>query len=259
MDKLALSVTIICYNEAHNLPRLLKSVSFASEIIVIDDSSSDDSAKIASEYGAQVFQRKFDGFGQQKNYAASKATFDWVLSLDCDEEVTPELYQSLKSIIASNQSQHIFSVDRKTFYMNHFIRYGGWYPDRVARFYLRTKARFTEPQVHEVLESLNNQTPVVLSGSLNHYSFPSVASQVERNIKYAKLGAKDYVSKYGRPSIFAVFLRPFGKFIECLFLKAGLLDGLPGIIIAFNASYSMFMKYSFAYYDFSKERKRIGE
>ncbi len=259
MDKLDLSVTIICHNETNNLSRLLKSVSFASEVIVVDDHSTDKSAEIATQLGAKVFQHDFEGFGQQKNYAASKASHDWILSLDCDEEVTVELYQSIKEMISSGDSQHIFAVDRKTYFLNQFIRFGGWYPDRVARLYRKTKASFTEPQVHEVLLSKDGQNPVLLQGSLNHFSFPTIASQVERNLKYAKLGAIEYVSKHGRPSIFALFFRPFWKFIECLILKAGILDGMAGLIIAFNASYSMFMKYSFAYSDFSKDRKSIGE
>lgn len=259
MKKLDLSVTIICKNEAHNLPRLLKSVDFANEVIVVDDHSSDESAEICSSFGAKVFQRSFDGFGQQKNYAASKASYDWVLSLDCDEEVTPELKQSINEVLSKPNGQHIFSVDRKTFFLGQFIRFGGWYPDQVARFYQKSKAKFTEPNVHEVLKSHEEQFPRVLDGSLNHFSFATISSQVERNMKYAKLGAKQYIEQHGRPSLIAVFFRPFWKFIECLFLKAGILDGVAGIIIALNASYSMFMKYTFAYFDFSKDLKRIGE
>ena len=206
MNKLDISVTIICKNEAQNLPRLLKSLDFASEIILVDDHSSDESALIANSFGAKVFQRTFDGFGQQKNFAASKATHEWVLSLDCDEEVTQELKSSLIKAIEQANSQHIYSVDRKTFFLGQFIRFGGWYPDQVARFYKKSKAKFTEPNVHEVLQSQEAQEPKVLDGSLNHYSFATIASQVERNMKYAKLGAKQYLEQYGRPSLLAVFI-----------------------------------------------------
>lgn len=259
MNKLDLSITIICKNEAQNLPRLLRSLDFASEIILVDDHSTDESIDIATSFGAKVFQRTFDGFGQQKNFAASKTSHEWILSLDCDEEVTQELKESISMILKNADHHHLYSVDRKTFFLGQFIRFGGWYPDQVARFYRKSMAKFSEPKVHEVLTSHESQSPRVLDGSLNHYSFATISSQVERNMKYAKLGAKQYIEDHGRPSLIAVFFRPFWKFIECLFLKAGILDGVAGIIIALNASYSMFMKYTFAYFDFSKDLKRIGE
>lgn len=259
MNKLDLSVTIICKNEERNLPRLLKSLDFAKEIILVDDHSTDQSVQVAKSFGAKIYQRTFDGFGQQKNFAASNANFDWVLSLDCDEEVTPELQESVSRVVNQASDQHIFYVDRKTFFLGQFIRFGGWYPDRVARLYKKSKAKFTQPNVHEVLESLEGQAPKLLAGSLNHYSFATIASQVERNMKYAKLGAKEYLAKNGRPRLISIFIRPFWKFIECLILKGGILDGVAGVIIALNASYSMFMKYTFAYFDFSNDRKSIGE
>lgn len=259
MNKAALSITIICHNEAKNLPRVLKSASFADEIIVVDDHSSDQSAQIAREYGAKVIQHKFEGFGQQKNFAASHAKYDWVLSIDADEEITPELQTSILEVIHSSKANAAYSVDRKTFYLGRFIRYGGWYPDRVPRLYNRNRARFTEPKVHELLVPNDGSNVEVLAGSLNHYSFPTVQSQVERNLKYARLGAQELLARKGRPNLLAVFFRPMWKVFECAVLKGGILDGVPGVIIALNAGYSLFMKYSFAYFDLANARNKIGE
>tara|TARA_R110000868_G_scaffold61524_1_gene186935 strand:- start:46251 stop:47030 length:780 start_codon:yes stop_codon:yes gene_type:complete len=259
MSDLPLTITIIVKNEAHNLPRVLASAHFAREIIVVDDNSQDGSSVVAKEYGAKVFSHKFLGFGQQKNYAAAQAQHDWVLSIDADEEITPELEQAIKDIVSQNGAHPVYSVSRKTFFLGKFIRHGGWFPDTVPRLYRKSKVRFSEPKVHELLFSENGEQPILLSGYLNHFSFPSVESQAQRNIKYAKLGAQELIKKKGRPTLISLFVRPAWKVFECLILKLGILDGLPGIVIAINAGYSMFMKYSFAYFDLTKARNKIGE
>lgn len=258
MAQNGLTVTIICRNEAANLPRVIASARFADEIIVVDDHSSDDSAQIAAKAGAKVYQHEFAGFGQQKNFAASKASNDWIFSIDADEEITPELRTSVLAAIAQNGAA-FYSVDRHTFFSGKKIRHGGWYPDWVARLYDRRRVRFSEPKVHEVLVADDQSQAVRLSGALNHYSFPTVESQVARNVKYAKLGALALLEKKGKPNLFSVFYRPWWKFIECYFIKLGMLDGIAGLVIALNASYSLFMKYSFAYFDLAKTRNKIGE
>ncbi len=258
MFKTGLTVTIICHNEARNLPRVLASAAFADEIVVVDDGSSDGSAQIAYNAGAKVFHNDFVGFGQQKNFAADMASHDWILSVDADEEISPQLQKSVRETIA-NASHGLYSVDRHTYFLGRFIRHGGWYPDWVPRLYDRTRARFSEPKVHELLVARDGAAAQPLTGALKHYSFPSVESQVVRNLKYARLGAQDLLARKGRPDVGSVFYRPAWKFIECYFIKLGVLDGLAGLVIAINASYSLFMKYAFAYFDFTKERKRIGE
>ena len=259
MAKNGLTITIICLNEEKNLPRVLASTSFADEVLVIDDHSHDQSAQIARKFGAKVIQHKFEGYGQQKNFAANQAQNNWILSIDADEEISPELRDAVLAVIHSEDANAVYSVDRRTYFLGKFIRFGGWYPDQVARLYNRTRARFTEPKVHEILVPSDGSPVNLLKGPLNHYSFPTVASQLERNIKYANLGAQELVARKGNPSLFAVFIRPAWKIFECLILKAGILDGVAGIVIALNAGHSMFMKYSIAYFDLTKTRNKIGE
>lgn len=248
-----LSATIITLNEEKNIARTIRSLDFVEEVIVVDSGSIDQTCNIAMELGAKVFNNKFLGYGQQKNFAAGKCQNDWILSIDADEEVTEELKQSIKSIDFNDLDPvNSFYLSRRTMYCNKWIYHGGWYPDNLIRLYNRNEAAWTTPFVHEIVVPLRdgNLKTSHLEGHLNHYSFPTVKSQVLTNIKYASLGARDLLAKKGRrPRLFEVLGRPVGKFIECYFIKRGFLDGLAGLIIAINASYSMFMKYSFAYFD----------
>ena len=240
-----LSATIITYNEEKNIARAIKSLNFVNEITVIDSGSSDQTVKIARELGARVFHNPFAGYGQQKNFAASKAEHNWILSIDADEEVSNELKESLLKNLQSLDETMVYYVNRRTNFCQKWIYHGGWYPDILARIYNKKSARWTEPHVHEELIANSPSTKkIIIKGHLNHYSFPSCKSQIETNIKYAKLGSQSFKR---RPSFFKVLTKPVGKFIECYLIKRGVLDGKAGLIIALNASYSIFMKYLFAW------------
>ncbi len=256
-----LSVTIITFNEEHNISRAIKSASFADEIIVIDSHSSDQTAKIAQELGAKVICNSFEGFGQQKNFAAQNAQGPWVFSLDADEEISEELAQSIKSFIEENDQNSMGVINRLTNYAGKWIHHGGWYPDWLPRLYYKDHAQFSEPPVHENLFLKCEGSLKKLNGDLYHYSFPTIASQVNVNVRYAKLGAKALLKKRNnqKPKLFQIIFRPLGKFIECYILKKGFMDGMPGFIIAVNAAHSMFLKYSMASWEHSQfinEEKR---
>lgn len=250
-----ITATIISYNESNNIDVVLDSLSWADEIIIVDSLSTDDTVMKAQSFGPKIkiINQKFLGFGQQKNLAAEHAKNDWIFSIDADEEVTQELKDSILNTVVSytSGSPTVYNVCRKTNYCGKWILHGGWYPDILARLYKKTDAAFTTPDVHEALESKTNSKIGMLVGDLNHYSFNTVESQVKVNLKYAKLGAKALLKKRNgkRPNLLALFFRPLGKFIECYIIKKGFLDGLAGLIIAINAMYSMFMKYTFAYFD----------
>ncbi len=248
-----LSATVITLNEEKNIERCLKSLDFAHEIIVVDSGSTDQTVEIAKRMGAKVFINKFIGYGQQKNFAATQATHPWIFSIDADEEVDLILKESIKQVlIRSDLSQSSsYQITRRTNYCGQWIYHGGWYPDHLIRLYQKDKASFSEPQVHEEVINRDGSDSPLLPGHLNHYSFPTVESQVSINIKYAKLGAKALLQKrHGvRPSALAMLLRPIGKFIECYLIKRGFLDGMLGLVIAINAAHSMFCKYSMARYD----------
>lgn len=244
MEKAPLSVTIITLNEEHNIARALQSVSWAEDIIIVDSGSSDRTIEIAEKLGARVFRRDWPGYGQQKNYAQTLARHDWVLSLDADEAVTPELAQEIQNYLKSTSLAYKgFSVPRKTWYLGRWILHGGWYPNALVRLVDRRNAAWTEPKVHE---SLKVEGPLTqLENPLLHYAFDGVQDQVLTNIKYSRFGYEELVRRGAKPSLFKLICKPIGKFIETYLIKRGFMDGVPGFIISLNAAHSIFMKYAY--------------
>jgi len=251
-----ISVTIISFNEGCNIARALRSASSVTDdLIVVDSYSTDHTCEIAREFGAKVFQRKFIGYGDQKNFAASQCTHDWIFSLDSDEELSPELMTSLHNFCQDeNEPPHsLYKICRRTSFRGKWIYHGGWYPDYIPRLYHKAKAGWTNHTVHEKLLSIDDSPSGHLEGHLDHYSFPTFKSQIDTNSKYALLGAKA-LAKKGRPSLVKIFYKPIFKFFECYIIKKGFLDGLAGLIIALNASHSIYLKYAFAYFDLKIEK-----
>lgn len=256
-----ISVTIITKNEEDNMMDCLNSASFADEIIVVDSGSTDKTVEIAERHGAKVFVNEFEGYGKQKNYAAQKASGEWIFNIDADERISEELKNSLLQITNDqNKSlqKDVYYCPRLTNFCGKWIRHGGWYPNRIARLAKKDKGIWTEPEVHEKLIPKSKDRPDLygeLQGDLLHYSFPTIQSQIQTNYHFAHLGAKELVKKMSAgPSLLQVLLKPLGKFIECYFLKRGFLDGKYGLLIALNAAYSLFMKYSMAYVDLKLEK-----
>jgi len=236
-----LSVVIITLNEEHNLPRCLSSVTWATEIMVIDSGSTDRTQDIAREAGARVLQHDWEGYGQQKNWALGQTTQPWVLFLDADEVVSKGLKEELIAFIANPGKFHGAAVPRKTWFLGRWILHGGWYPNALVRLVRRDGAKWTEPSVHE---SLVAGGPVVrMTNDLLHYTFRDVGENVLTNVRFSRLGAKVAKARGERGSLFRIFLKPMGKFLETYFWKLGFLDGFPGFVISMNAAHSIFMKY----------------
>ncbi len=169
---MSLSVVIIALNEERNLPRCLASVKWANEIIVVDSGSTDRTRQISKESGAKVFDIKWQGFGQAKGYGLSQATSEWILSIDADEEVSPELSREIQDIMKSNPSSDGYYMPRKTMFLGRWIYHCGWYPDGVLRLFRRSKGKFDTSVVHEKV-ILDGRTGD-LKGELLHYSYPDL-------------------------------------------------------------------------------------
>jgi glycosyltransferase involved in cell wall biosynthesis len=247
MSRPPVSVTIIALNEEHSISRTIESVRWADEVVVVDSGSTDRTVEIAKDLGARVFHNAWVGYGQQKNYAQRQSSNDWILNLDADETVSPELAKEIQealSAVANGSNQALgFAIPRRTFYMGRWIRHGGWYPNYLVRLADRRSARWSEPAVHESLEVQGEVAR--LTQAIDHFSFDSIYDQVVTNLNFSRLGSQELARRGKRPSLLKAILKPPGKFVETYLLKRGFLDGLPGFIISVNAAYSIFLKYAY--------------
>ncbi|MCO5143919.1 MAG: glycosyltransferase family 2 protein [Oligoflexia bacterium] len=243
-SELDLSIVIITLNEEKNLKRALNSVSWASEVIVVDSGSLDKTKEIALEAkNTQFFVNPWAGYGQQKNWAIGQCTKSWILFLDADEEISQELKNELKKFFSSSLSEQKAgaSFPRKTYYLGRWIMYGGWYPNRLTRMIKKGAGQWTEPDVHEKLDCAG----VVheFSSDIYHYTFSDVGEQVQTNIRFSRLGAIAAMKRGEKGSLWKILTKPVGKFLETYIWKRGFLDGIPGFVISINAAHSIFMKY----------------
>lgn len=238
-----ISATIITLNEERDLPRCLKSLDFADEIVVVDSGSNDRTVEIARSLGAKVVVEPWRGYGAQKNFAQNQTKSEWILNLDADEVITPELRAEILSEINDEKPAAGYGIARKTFYLGRWIKYGGWYPNFVTRLVRRNSGAWSEPNVHEELK-INGEVRHFKNPML-HFTFSDISDQIRTNLRYARQGALDLKKRGNSPSYLRLIFKPLGKFCETYFLKRGFLDGLPGFIISVNAAHSMFLKYAF--------------
>lgn len=241
-----LSVVIITKNEEKNIERCLKSIlEVADEIIVVDSFSTDNTMALCEKYDVRVIQRKFEGYGSQKQFATEQANFDYVLSLDADEELSLELR---KSILAAKESSEYdcYSFNRRNFCCNKAIRFCGWYPDKQIRLFNKRLLNWNDRTVHELIEVSNKQLISHLSGDLNHYTCSSFAEQREKGEKYAKISAEIIAKKKKSISWVTPCLKYCFVFFKTYVIKLGMLDGYSGLEISRISAKSSFSKYTLA-------------
>jgi glycosyltransferase involved in cell wall biosynthesis len=241
MTQMLLSAVVITRNEEKQIARCLDSLSFCDEVIVVDSGSTDQTCQIAEKLKAKVFSRPWSGYASQKNYGNSLAQGKWILSVDADEEVSPQLREEIMEAVKAD-GVHAYSIPRRTLHSGQWIKYGGWYPNRLTRLFQKEKSEWMEEEVHEFLrtEGITDQ----LSADILHYSFDSIADQAERNNHYSSLGAQALHRKGIRFSLTKLLIKPSLKFLETFVLKRGFLDGYRGYFIAVMAAHSVFLKWA---------------
>jgi glycosyltransferase involved in cell wall biosynthesis len=239
MDKL--SVIIITKNEAANIGACLESVKWADEIIVVDSGSNDSTVEICREFGAQVHEHDWPGFGKQKNRALSYAIHEWVFAIDADERVTPELQSQLIKAIEED-SEDGFYVPRLSQFCGRFIRHSGWYPDYVLRLFRTTKGCFSDDMVHErvLLEGSAGR----LTSPLLHYSYLNEADVRRKTEQYARAGAMQMFKSGKTASLADAPLRAGWAFVRTYCLRLGFLDGIAGFNIALMNARTTHLKYN---------------
>lgn len=241
-----ISVCIITFNEEKNIRRALQSVLWADEILVIDSESTDATRTIAEKLGATVITQKWLGFSKQKQFAADSAANDWILSLDADEEISPELREEILNLKNSPETDLAdgYRIPRLTFYMNRPIRHGGWYPDWQLRFFNRKHGKWKDVLIHESIEIDDQSKTDKLKNSIFHYSIENAAhhSRIITD-RYAPLAARQMFEHGRKTSKLRIYTTGFTTFVQTYFLKLGFLDGLPGFCIARFAAHHAFLKH----------------
>jgi glycosyltransferase involved in cell wall biosynthesis len=240
--RMQLSAVVITRNEEANIERCLKSLAFCDDIVVVDSCSTDNTVEIARKFTSNVVTRPWSGYAEQKNYANSLAKHDWILSIDADEEVSPELQNEIKQLLNSSPELHAYHMPRKTIHFGQWIRYGGWYPNRLVRLFRKSKGTWSDKELHEAWVTEGNAGS--LTSDLIHYSFDGISDQVERNNHYSTLGAVKLRREGRNFSTLRLLTKSASKFFETYFLKFGFLDGYPGFIISVSAAYSVFLKWA---------------
>ncbi|ELY4858868.1 glycosyltransferase family 2 protein [Cronobacter sakazakii] len=239
-----LSVVMIAKNAAALLPDCLASVAWADEIVVLDSGSSDDTVAVATAAGAKVFtESDWQGYGIQRQRAQQYASGDYILMIDTDERVTPELAQAIRQVLEQPDPQAVYSIARRNLFLGRFMRHSGWYPDRVTRLYARERYRYNDNQVHESLDAPGARV-VTLSGDLLHLTCRDFASFQRKQLNYATAWAQERHQQGKKVSVPGIFGRTLAAFCKTLILRAGVLDGRQGWLLAVvNAQYT-FNKYT---------------
>ena len=237
----AISVTIITFNEAACLPAAMDSVSWADEIVVVDSGSTDGTVDLARKAASRVEVREWPGYAAQKNYAASLARHDWVLSLDADERVTPELAASLRAWRETEPATAACRVTRVSWYLGRWLRSTDWYPDTQVRLYDRRVGTWQTRRVHESVQVRGDVG--ALHGELQHFPYESVSDHLQRIDRYTSLAALDLRERGHRAGGADLLLHPPASFLRNYLLRGGIRDGRAGLAVSLlNATYVL-LKY----------------
>ena len=237
-----LSVVVLTKNEEANIRDCLDSVAgWADEIIVVDDESTDRTVDITSEYTDKIFIRKMDIEGRQRNFAYSQAKNLWVLSLDADERVTEELKREIRDVLAHHTGYNGFTIPRRNFIGDYWVRYGGWYPSPQLKLFRKDKFRYEEVAVHP--RAFMDDPCGHLKSDIIHYSYKNIGDFLNKLNNQTTREAQKWFGQ-NKPMRFWRFAwRTFDRFIRTYFFKKGYRDGFIGFVVALFAGLYQFLSY----------------
>lgn len=236
-----LSVIVITKNEAHNIAACLESVRFADQIVVLDGGSTDSTIELAKNMGAHVsIDAYWQGFGVQKNRALALASGVWVLSIDADERVTPQLQAEIVNAMRSAEF-NVYCFPRLSSYCGQYMRHSGWYPDYTTRLFKRGFAEFSNDLVHEKL--VTSQSVGRLQARLLHESFTSFEAVLDKANRYSTAGAKTLLAKGKKASLGKALGHGFWAFFRTYILRFGFLDGRMGLVLAISNAEGTYYRY----------------
>ena len=237
-----LTVTVITRNEAAHLAAALQSVAWADERIVVDSGSTDGTLAIARAHADRVETRAWDGYGAQKNYAASLATHDWILSLDADERVSDALAGEIRQLLAADPPCRGYRIARVTHYLGRWIRGTDWWPDWQLRLYDRRAGRWARVHVHESVRL--DGRPGRLKSELLHHPYHDISEHLETIDRYTTLAAAELYDRGRRATWFSVAAHPPLAFLRNYVLRGGFRQGTPGLIVSLLNSYYVLLKFA---------------
>jgi glycosyltransferase involved in cell wall biosynthesis len=236
------SVVIITLNEENNIKSCLESAKWADEIIVVDSGSQDKTVEICRQYTDFVYDIPWQGFGKQKNYAVDLAHFDWILSIDADERVTPELKGEIGDLLKEELKFPGYFISRKSYFGKRLILHCGWFPDFTIRLFNRKKGRFNDVQVHESVQINGNVG--YLRHPLIHFTYKNISDFLIRMNRYSTLAAIDLFKEKKKGAVLKMIFHPPATFFKMYFLKRGYKEGFPGMILSGLYAFYTFVKYS---------------
>jgi glycosyltransferase involved in cell wall biosynthesis len=237
-----ISATIITLDEQRNIARAIESLRCCDEIVVLDSGSADRTVEIARKLGARVVEAPWRGYAGQKNLAAERASHDWILSIDGDEALSEALEAEIWQIKKSGPQCDAYTMPRMAQYLGRWILHSGWYPDRKVRLYDRRRARWVGDYVHESVQVEGRIGH--LECNLLHFTCDSLSEHLKRMNHYTTLAAEELVSTGRKVRWTDLVLDPCWTFVRTYFFRAGFLDGMEGLTIAFMAAFYNFLKYA---------------
>ena len=227
---MTLTVTVVAWNEEERLRDCLESVAWADEIVVVDAESTDKTVQLAREFTDKVWVRPWPGFARQKNFAIEQAAGEWILSLDADERVTPDLAARIRRIVAEGGPADGYRIPRRNIFWGAWVRHGGLYPDYQLRLFRRAAGRFAEDSVHESVEVRGRVD--TLAEPLTHRSYRDLDDFVRRSNRYSTLAALDWRRRRRPVRARDLIVKPLGRFCTMYLVRQGFLDGWRGLVLA---------------------------
>ena len=234
------SVVIVTKDEERNIRDALESVRDFEDIVVLDAFSTDGTPAICREYTSRVYQQEWRGYARQKQAAVDRAEKQWVLILDADERVTPELKKEISERIQEAAFSGYY-LPRKSFFLGRWMRHSGWWPDYILRLFRKETAYIEPREVHEKV--VVNGAVGYLKEPLEHYTYRTISDYIRKMENYSTLSAQEQGDKKDAPLI-SMALNPFAVFIKMFFLRQGFRDGMHGFILAGLYSFYTFLKYA---------------
>lgn len=246
MSKPTIAVALIVKNEAQHLKACLETVhDWVDEIVVLDSGSTDNTKEIANQFTDKFFvSETWPGFGPQRRLAQSYVESNYVLWLDADERVTPELKESILKAVSENKPNSIYQTARLSWVFGRYIRHCGWYPDRVLRLYPTKLTQYNDSLVHEKVEVTNEMKVENLQGDLIHFTYNDMNHYLVKSAGYAKAWAEQREKKGKKSNISQGLLHALGCFLKMYVIKAGFLDGKQGFLLSLLSAHSTFVKYA---------------